>query len=716
MSNQINRWLAEAREHSIVGRTEAAERLCRKILDLVPEHPGAMLELGRSLYFQRALVDAIPYFDSVLKLQPGNSEARTMLLYSLIESGNHDRALELAHAIRAHSEDPDELLIAYLAFDSACDWEHAAQMQDGILELASKGRISNVQLSSLLMNLNAVPGIDPERMYEIHRVWGSRIEREARRTQLGGLPSQPQEGRLKVGYLSADFYQHPVGHFIQSLISFHDRNRFEVYCYARVVADDTRTARIRETTDHFIDVTQLSPAEMAQRIRDDGIHILIELGGHTAMTCLPALAFKPAPVQMTYLGYPNTTGLSTVDFRITDVYAEDTEHGTRYIEQLLYMPQSFLCATEFMCEVQRIETTPAAKNGHITFGSFNHVRKLNPETIALWSRILHQVEGSRLSIKSRSCDKPRIRDNLLAAFARHGIAADRIDFYASMEKHAEHTAIYNKVDIALDSFPYNGTTTTCETLWMGVPVVTLVGPQHVQRTSYSILKNIGLDATIAHTPDEYVEKAVALAKNTENLGILRQCLPTLFRHSPLGQAETFTRQMEALYLEAWQAKGFALPDANEQPVATDHTADENSLTPEMWTQRVEHALQAFRENQEDNEPLQTLRMLRAAFVQVWLASTPDQAMGTFNQFNQGYRKLLLSELRSKQLVQDEQTLVNELLALLQQEWSCQIVTMLMLYVAPHDLPSSPDTAALPDWFLEPYMDFKQTEIGAPQLQ
>ena len=554
MANKISKWLKQAQQHATVGHLDEAERLCHKILDVSPDHADAQLELGRVLYYRRRLTESIEILEPVLQREPGNTDARILLIYGYVEGGDHARAIALAHEIREHSKNPGELLAAYRAFDTLCDWENSQQIQARILDLGSDGKISMTLMPSLLMLMNAVPDISPERMFQLHRVWGEQQEREARKQQFPVDPRPPASGKLKVGYLSGDFCQHPVGHFIQSQISHHDRNRFEVFCYAILPIDDARTDCIREAADHFIDVTQLSPYEIARRIHQDGIHIMVDLSGHTSLSRVHALAYRPAPVQMTYLGYPNTTGLSTIDYRITDAFAEDTEQGTQYTEKLLFMPQSFLCSAEFMQDVPRIEVSPATRNGHITFGSFNHVRKLNPETIALWSRILHGVQGSKLVIKGIGCDKPIVRDNILAEFARHDIDADRIQFHGLIERHAEHAAIYNEVDIALDSFPYNGTTTTCETLWMGVPVVTLVGLQHVQRTSYSILKNIGLDATIAHTPDEYVEKAINLSKNPDNLSVLRKCLPTLLRLSPLGQPEVFTRQIEELYLHAWQEK------------------------------------------------------------------------------------------------------------------------------------------------------------------
>jgi len=553
MAQKTNRWIGKARRHVTLGQLDLAEGLCRKILKKKPDHPDALLELGKVLYFQKKFEDGGKQFQRVLEQHPNDCEAR-LLLYSCYKDGkNFDAMMDLVREFSGPASIPDEKLAAYLAYLEICDWPRASALQEEVLELARNDKISHFRLPNFLLTLNSVPGISPSLMHELHQMWGN----NALAAVKGSPPFKPlsfkRHERLRIGYLSPDFNLHPVGKFIEAIIASHDRNRFEIYCYAYLLKSDARTDQIRRLSDHFIDITQLSFIDLARHIHADGIDILVDLGGHTALSRLQAMLFRPAPVQITYLGYPNTTGIPTVDFRITDRYAECDE-GTRHVETPLYMPQSFLCLGG-LPEMKRVDTTPAVDNGYITFGSLNNIRKINPDVIRVWSGILKRVDRARLIIKSPGCENDIIRSNILAEFRRHHIDEDRIQFATFSASYEEHARIYNRIDIALDSFPYNGTTTTCETLWMGVPVITLVGKHHAQRTSFSILKNIGFDATIACSEEEYIDRAVDLASRPEGLSVLRKCIPTLIKHSILCQPKEFTRQLEVLYMDACRRKG-----------------------------------------------------------------------------------------------------------------------------------------------------------------
>lgn len=573
MAQKTNRWIGKARRHVTLGQLDLAEGLCRKILKKKPDHPDALLELGKVLYFQKKFEDGGKQFQRVLEQHPNDCEAR-LLLYSCYKDGkNFDAMMDLVREFSGPASIPDEKLAAYLAYLEICDWPRASALQEEVLELARNDKISHFRLPNFLLTLNSVPGISPSLMHELHQMWGN----NALAAVKGSPPFKPlsfkRHERLRIGYLSPDFNLHPVGKFIEAIIASHDRNRFEIYCYAYLLKSDARTDQIRRLSDHFIDITQLSFIDLARHIHADGIDILVDLGGHTALSRLQAMLFRPAPVQITYLGYPNTTGIPTVDFRITDRYAECDE-GTRHVETPLYMPQSFLCLGG-LPEMERAETTPAEKNGYVTFGSLNHIRKINPDVIRIWSEILHRIDNSRLIIKSPGCDNDIIRGNILAEFKRHHIHSDRIQFLGFSNSYKEHARIYNQIDIALDSFPYNGTTTTCETLWMGVPVITLVGKQHAQRTSYSILKNIGFDASIAYSEEEYIDRAVDLASRPEGLSLLRKCIPTLIKHSILCQPREFTGQLEGLYLDACRRKGIDIPGLNDMAMSATTTLTMN---------------------------------------------------------------------------------------------------------------------------------------------
>jgi len=366
--------------------------------------------------------------------------------------------------------------------------------------------------------------------------------------------SYSENSIIRIGYVSTDFRDHSVGFFIRNIIGAHDPDRFEVYCYADLDKSDAITEEIKSKSSQFKDITSLSDESLAKLIYDDQIQILVDLNGYTGRRFsstirLPVFAYKPAPVQVTYLGYPNTTGMKAIDYRITDKFAEDPD-GTQYSEELLEMPECFLCFGSFLN--QDIDPVPAfERNGYITFGSFNNTAKLTREGIGVWSEILHRVANSVILIKAVWLDQEIAKENILMEFESNGVERHRVHLHGNIDQKIDHLGFYNKIDIALDTFPYNGTTTTCEALWMGVPVIALVGNKHVQRVSYSILKNIGHAELVAHSEKEYIDMACELASNRELIRELRNRLPDDLSKSILCNPDRFTRQLEQVYLDIW---------------------------------------------------------------------------------------------------------------------------------------------------------------------
>jgi len=324
------------------------------------------------------------------------------------------------------------------------------------------------------------------------------------------------------------------------------------------------TDEFQRTADHFIDVSSLSDNELINRIQSDGIDILIELAAHTHGSRLLVFSRHPAPVQVAYLGYPNTTGAKYIDYWITDPYAHAVEDEW-HTEKLLQLPESFLCFGALE-DRPRTNRPPAVTNGYLTFGSFNNLRKLSADTIRLWSALMLAVPDSRLLLKDGLLQEKHARTNLLAAFRRQGIGSDRLRFEARVASHEAHLDLYNEMDLALDPVPYNGTTTTCEALWMGVPVLTLVGSAHRQRVSFSLLKNIGIEETIAFTEREYAAIAQRLAGDLQALQDLRERVATNVRASILCAPERFTRQFEAGLSRVWDE--YCL--SNGRPAAVGH--------------------------------------------------------------------------------------------------------------------------------------------------
>ena len=354
--------------------------------------------------------------------------------------------------------------------------------------------------------------------------------------------------RIRIGYLSPDFRRHAVACFIEPILSRHDKGRFEIYCYANLARPDETTQRLMGLAEGWRDIYQMGDQEAALLIGADRIDILVDLAGHTSGNRLPLLARKPAPLQVTWLGYPDTTGIPELDFRITDRLADPPGTTEQFhSEQLIRLERSFCCylPPEFAPAVTAL---PWLSSGRVTFGSFNNLAKVTDEVIALWARVLLAVPGSRLLLKCTPLADAEVCTRLLEAFRGEGVSAERIELHPGDASPIEHLAQYGRVDIALDTFPYNGTTTSCEALWMGVPVLTLAGTRHAARTGMSILTNCGLAHLVAQSADEYLSIACELARDPDLLQQLRLGLRGRMAASPLMDGAEVTRELEAAFL------------------------------------------------------------------------------------------------------------------------------------------------------------------------
>jgi predicted O-linked N-acetylglucosamine transferase (SPINDLY family) len=379
----------------------------------------------------------------------------------------------------------------------------------------------------------------------------------ARRFELPLRPSWPAhannrdpERRLRIGYVSADFRDHSVAFFFEPLLAHHDRGAVEVYGYYNNTLQDAMTERLRSCTDHWIPCQGMTDEALAARIQADGIDILVDLAGHTRGNRLLVFARKPAPVQVTYLGYPATTGLSAIDYRLVTADTDPPGAEAWHSEGLYRLPRSLWCYRPAPDMPAVVPATPARRNGVITFGAMNNIAKVSEAAVAAWSGILRAVPGARLVMTSMPAGTAR-RD-LQARLAAQGIAPERLTLHGKLPRE-EYYALLNEIDIALDPFPYNGTTTTCESLWMGVPVVTLIGETSAARSGYALLKGIGLDALAARDRDEYAGLAVALATDLDRLDTLRAGMRQRIAASPLRDEAGLTRDLEAAYRAMWRA-------------------------------------------------------------------------------------------------------------------------------------------------------------------
>jgi predicted O-linked N-acetylglucosamine transferase (SPINDLY family) len=402
--------------------------------------------------------------------------------------------------------------------------------------------------SNLVRVLHYHPGFDAQAILDECRRWN------ARHAEPLGIEIRPHanladpERRLRVGYVSSEFRDHVDSFFTVPLLSNHDHREFEVFCYADVARPDALTGRLRGLADVWRDIAVLSDAQAADRIRNDQIDILVNLRVHTADNRLPIFARKPAPVQVTWLGYPGTTGLSTMDYRLTDPYLDPPgRFDAFYAEESVRLPDTFWCYDP-LCDGPPVNELPALESGALTFGCLNAFSKINEGCLALWARVLHEVPGSRLMLLA-----PRgpARDRVLARLRQEGIDADRVRFVDKRSR-AEYLKLYHQIDVCLDPLPYNGHTTSLDAFWMGVPTLTLPGGTAVGRAGWSQLCNLDLKDLAAETPEQFVDLAARVAGDLPRLQELRRTLRERMSASPLMDAGRFARNVESAYRAMWR--------------------------------------------------------------------------------------------------------------------------------------------------------------------
>jgi predicted O-linked N-acetylglucosamine transferase (SPINDLY family) len=354
---------------------------------------------------------------------------------------------------------------------------------------------------------------------------------------------------LRVGYVSGDFRKHSVAYFFEPLLQHHNSNVVETFCYYNNAPVDEMTERLMAASDHWRSIAGITDSDVANLIRNDKIDILVDLSGHTAKNRLLVFAQKPAPIQVTWLGYVNTTGLSEIDYRFTDLIADPIgEADELHSETLVRLANGFQCYKGNKA-VHSNSELPFKRRGHITFGSFNNLIKVTPEVIKVWSNILNEVPTSRLLLKGSQTNY--LKNYHLELFKQEGITADRLEYHGRLPSMDDHLELYNAIDIGLDPFPFNGATTTCEALWMGVPVITLLGDRHVGRVGASILTNVGLTDFIAQDIDGYIQLAVEMAANTNYLKEIREDLRERMQRAPLCDGRSFASDVERAYQEMW---------------------------------------------------------------------------------------------------------------------------------------------------------------------
>lgn len=389
----------------------------------------------------------------------------------------------------------------------------------------------------------------PESLWEAHRGWAIRFGKPPGPVAPHRNDRDPHR-RLRVGYVSPDMREHSVAHFLEPLLASHDREQVAVFAYSELAAPDARTARFKALCDGWRDTVGVPDNVLAEQVRTDEIDVLVDLAGHFNNNRLTLFSRRPAPVQVSWLGYPATTGLDVMDARISDADLTPSDGPERWSESLVRLPRPYL-AYQPQDVAPEVEPPPCLASERVTFGSFNNLSKVGAVTIALWARILAAVPGSRLLLKSSGGIDPDSAAEFSKRFGLHGVAPDRVEVIGWIDDPAGHLGLYRRVDIGLDPHPYNGTTTTCEALWMGVPVVSLAGDMSRSRNGVTLLRSVGLAEFVAEDPDAYVAIAARWAGDPQGLSGLRCGLRNRMAGSPLCDADGFARALEAAYRDLW---------------------------------------------------------------------------------------------------------------------------------------------------------------------
>lgn len=525
------------------GEIDRAQQTYERLFELAPAHLGTIVNLADLLAQRRDKSAAREVLREGLKHLP--TEPVLLSNLGLIENelGNVSAAEQVLR--KALANDP--------ACIGACRNLGTVLLDSGRIEEAIQARKRTLDLtgcdhgdwSDLLLSLNYSSSLSAEAISAEHRKYGQSFPFQGKRYN---NPSS-SDRILRIGYVSPDFRFHVVSSFFLPLLRSHDRTGFHITCYSNSSVVDNVTRTIQTHADQWRQIDKCPDEQVEEMLRADAIDILVDLAGHTSLGRVPLFARKPVPVQVSFLGYPNTVGITQVDARLTDIHADPPGvDDSLYTESLIRLPRTAWCFSPLV-ETPEVSPSPAQANGFITFGCLNNFAKLNERWFSVWARVMNQVRHSRLVLKATALADADVRRRLIEFFEMHGIREERLILLARTESYLDHLKVYHSIDLAFDSYPYHGTTTTCESLWMGVPVLTKAGARHASRVGVSLLANVGLPSLVAESDEDFISKAVSL--NVDQLAELRRGLRHKLQASPLMNGEAYARDVEKAYRDLW---------------------------------------------------------------------------------------------------------------------------------------------------------------------
>jgi len=533
------------------GKVQEAINSYRNAVANNPDHAQAHNNLGAALFEAGQVDEALQSYQRAVALQPNFAEAHNNLgrclqyqcKFGEAESA-YNQALILNPAnFKAHGNWGNLLKDIGRLEEAVASYRKALELKPDLAEA----------LSNLILALNYLPESTPESCLAQAKHYGSIVKQKVV-TKFTSWKCSPLPERLRVGLVSGDLRQHSVGYFLVDLLSHIDPNRIELIAFPTQPNEDALTVRIRPVFSKWISLFGKSDQEASRLIHEQGVHILLDVSGHTAFNRLPVFAWKPAPVELSWLGFPHTSGVQEMDYVLGDLQAIPLDHEHHFTEAVWRMPDSYVCFSAPSDPIE-VAALPASSCGYITFGSFNNLTKMNNSVVDLWSRVLQAVPNARLYLKTSQLGDADVRKLTLQRFAARGIGSERLLLAGKLGSIQDHLAEYNKVDIALDTFPYPGVTTSIEALWMGVPVLTLLGDRFLGLSAKSVAVHAGLPDWVAADPDEFVAKAVLFTSDLQQMVTLRSGLRERVLASPLFDAPRFARHLEQALWDMWQARG-----------------------------------------------------------------------------------------------------------------------------------------------------------------
>ena len=561
------------------GKLDEAIASYRRALSFKPDFADAHNNLGIALKAHGKLDEAITSFLHALSLKPDYAEAHYNLGNALRDQGKSDAAVssyqralsfkpDLAEAhynlglVLQKNGKPDEAIVCHRrALSLKPDYAEAYNnwgaalldqgKRDDAVALYRKalsvkpdyaGAYSNLLYATQLYAMES-----PAKVIQECEQFAAHFEAPLRPQWQRHRNIREPGRRLKVGYVSGDFRRHAVAYFIEPVLARHDKGQVEIFCYYSHTQHDEFSERLKGYSDHWLNCKSMTDDQLAERIRCDGIDILVDLSGHTAHNRLLTFARKPAPIQITYLGFQGNNGLAAMDYRLTDAYIDPAGSEASCTEKLLRLPDSLWCHRPGN-DMPEIQVLPARQNGYMTFGSFNNFSKIDKQCVELWARLLRAVPDARLLMVT--VPEGESRRQLTEQFASLQVSAQRLLFHARLPP-SEFYRVLQQADLALDPVSVHGATTTCESLWLGVPVVSLVGTRFAARFGLGILSAAGLQEFAATSAEEYIKIAVNVAKNVPRLAQLRAGLRARMAGSPLMDEVKITRSLEKIYRDVW---------------------------------------------------------------------------------------------------------------------------------------------------------------------